>query len=117
MAKQKCDDCITKGVSWGQIVSVAIPLFGVVGFQAVEMYKNSEDRTMTKQIAKSLNNTNRELQNKGIIKDPLFVNVNDSIKDNYDTFSIVDNTIYPKPKEEPKRACTKLSTSEKNFKD
>lgn len=104
MKKQKCDDCITRGISWGQIMAVALPLLSVVSFTAVDMYKNSESRALTVQIANSINKTNKELLKKGIISDPLFVQMRDTNK----TFQIADNTIYKKP---PKRRIANNETA------
>lgn len=112
MPNKKCDDCITKGLSWGKIMMIVGSVFTFSALQAVDMYKNSVSRDLTKankniitQIGKSLNETNRQLENKGIISDPLFVLFSDSLEVKY---LFVDNDIEPE-EDEKRLSNTKVS--------
>lgn len=88
-------------LTWGKVYSVMLPLCGLIASQAIEMYKNSVDRYLTCQVATSLNETNRQLEKKGIITDPLFVKFKkDSIK-----YIIADKNIQQKRKKQA--ICTK----------
>ncbi len=107
MAKTKLTDMSFSVAEVAKFVVFAFMLGGIY-------YKISEGNKLTEKIAVSLNKTNKQLFKSGIIDDADFVSIKDTV---CVPFSITDNTIYPKPTEEPKRACTKLSTSEKDFKD
>jgi hypothetical protein len=86
---KKCDDCISRGISWGKIISIAVPLMAVVAFQAVDSYKNAQDRILTIKVVESLNNTNTELFKKGYIDNLLFIALSDTIE----TYGLTNNEI------------------------
>jgi len=79
-------------------------------------YQINENNKLIEKIASSLNKTNKQLLIRGVVDDADFVYIQDTTKN--EPFTITDNTIYPKPKKDEKRACVKeLSTIEKDFKD
>ncbi len=116
MKKQKCDDCITRPMTIKKMFAILSTVVTVAFSAGIayagynELKKNDKKQTeLLTKMAHNLNTLNINLFKKGDL-DNL-----DIVYLKQDSVVYFAEVIYPV--EKPKRVCTKLSTSEKNFKD
>lgn len=76
-------------------------------------FKVDESLELTRQVAVSLNKTNKQLIRKGVIDDCNFVQVKDTIE----AYEIADNTIYRKKRDKRRIANSETALELENIED